>query len=295
VDFEYWEHVPRGPLARFVESMWLTLAPRALYQRLCVLPDGRSVAMLNLGLPQGVHRPAGVQICRRAWLCGPQTGPLTVLAGEDHRFLGIWFRRGGAAPFWGCPIGTLVDQVIELEDLWGAFAEEVRERVLAALEGRDGGGPGGAFRIVEQALLARAAGALAADPLVAAAIERLGGALEPQRVGRLAAELGVTQRHLARLFHRHVGPSPKLHRPPAALPPRAGRRAGARAVVDCPRPRSGLLRSVPPHSRLPVLHRHDAERLPAPARGRRLAARADHRLAPFRDVRFFQAAALAVP
>lgn len=187
MDFDFREYRPAMPLGAFVEAMWLTLAEGPLYRRLRVLPQGRAIAFFDLGAPQGAADPrsGAVATCRRAWVCGPRTRPLTVVAGADHRLLGVRFRPAGAAPFFGVPVSEVSDEVVELDELWGGFAAEVAERLAEAPVGA-------AFSVVETALLVRAGGEVAPEPLLDEAIRRLGNGEGPARIGRVAAELGVT-------------------------------------------------------------------------------------------------------
>ena len=48
--------------------------------------------------------------------------------------MGVHFKPGGAFPFLGLPAGELADTHVDLEALWGSFANRLRERIC---EGRD--------------------------------------------------------------------------------------------------------------------------------------------------------------
>ncbi|MDB4930429.1 MAG: transcriptional regulator, Fis family protein, partial [Myxococcaceae bacterium] len=93
--------------------------------------------------------------------------------------------------------------IVALDDLWGdAPARRLRDRLAAARDPID------AAAILAGALAERVAtmdGRRAHPRLVLAAAERLAGA----SVNAVAADLGVSERHLRRVFREAVGMGPK--------------------------------------------------------------------------------------
>jgi AraC-like DNA-binding protein len=205
VDFEFWGHRPAPPLDAFVEDMWLTLSPRPVYRALRVIPNGRLLLMFNLGGPQGtVNERGGVDEHHEAWACGAHARPLTVAAGPDHRLVGVRFRPGGARPFLVGDLTDLTDRVVPLDAAWGNLVERVRDRIAAAPPGP------AVFRIVEEALHERAGGVPVQGALVGEALRRLATSHGRVRIEGLAKDLGVTTRHLLRVFAPTVGLRPKV-------------------------------------------------------------------------------------
>jgi hypothetical protein len=64
--------------------------------------------------------------------------------------MGVHFKPGGAFPFLGFSAGELRDSYVSLDAVWGAAASELRDRLLEAETPESG------FRLLEEALLARA-------------------------------------------------------------------------------------------------------------------------------------------
>lgn len=105
----------------------------------------------------------------------------------------------------GVPAGELGQRTVALEELLGADAERLAERLHAAAS------PKARFAALDQALLRRVARASA---LVQPDVERAWALLRATggriRVDALARELGCSRRHLANRFAEEVGASPKL-------------------------------------------------------------------------------------
>jgi transcriptional regulator GlxA family with amidase domain len=102
------------------------------------------------------------------------------------------------------PSAELHGVQVSLNDVWGGFAAELRERLMAAQEAE------ARFDLLEAALLQRLDGPPARHPAVAFALRELHGA--PGRtIGEVRDQTGVSERRFIELFHRQVGLAPKLY------------------------------------------------------------------------------------
>ncbi len=109
--------------------------------------------------------------------------------------LQLFIAPGHVGRAFGVAATELADRVVPLGQLWGSAGE----RVVDQLHGMD---PHRTVTLLEAELSARAS---ANEPLVSAAIGMLrGGASVPDS----AVEIGVSERHLRRLFAAEVGMSP---------------------------------------------------------------------------------------
>ncbi|RYE90447.1 MAG: AraC family transcriptional regulator [Myxococcales bacterium] len=112
-------------------------------------------------------------------------------------------RLGVPEAVLGVPAAALADRVATLDELWGDGAtRRLLDRLADARDSVE------AAAILERALAARlvpAAGRQAHTHLALAAADRLTGA----SVNAVAADLGVSERHLRRVFLETVGVSPK--------------------------------------------------------------------------------------
>ncbi|MEO8904120.1 MAG: helix-turn-helix domain-containing protein [Polyangiaceae bacterium] len=110
---------------------------------------------------------------------------------------------GAVEAVLGVPASALAGRIVPLEDLWGAATTG---RLVDRLAAARGTSP--AAKLLESAIAERsalAAGQRARTQLVLAAADRLASA----NVAAVALDLGVSERHLRRVFRETIGMSPK--------------------------------------------------------------------------------------
>lgn len=142
---------------------------------------------------------------------GTMSVALEVETPPGQRLLGIRFRPGGA-PFLDRVHGR---ELLDLGPLLTDVDRRMGERFHRLAERLAAGGPGMADRGPEalEAVWAAVGDSVklttgAPSPLTRTALAHLAGGAPPRTVGELAAELGVSRRHLERVVSRWVGLSP---------------------------------------------------------------------------------------
>lgn len=202
----YVTHRPRAPLSAVVDYLWwLSDVPGHGPER--VLPTGTQELVINLHEDRfEIRRGADTHSARRfsgAMVSGAYSRYFVIDARAHANLLGVHFKPGAARSMLGVPPGSLADEHVDLETLWGSEAREIRERLGTAtsIQRR--------FEIMEGALLRQVAHSPCRHPAVELAIERLGS--ERRSVGQVAAELEMTRRRLIELFKAEVGMTPKLY------------------------------------------------------------------------------------
>lgn len=183
-------HAPSGHVGRFVDRYWIVSWD---------LPAGEAHAQDVLA-----HPVVNLTVeADRATVTGVTTGRTTRVLEGTGRVLGVMFRPGGFRPLAPGPLTHLTDRDAHLADWFGPaaarWADEVRaapdqEAMVAAAEAFLGPRLPDDPHPCEEAV--RIAERVAADPTV-------------RRVEQVAAEAGVSERTLQRLFAEHVGISPK--------------------------------------------------------------------------------------
>jgi AraC-like DNA-binding protein len=122
---------------------------------------------------------------------------------RSGRALTARLRLGAPAAVLGVPASAIAGRIVALEDLWGdAATKRLCARLADARDAID------AAAILEGAIaerLATAIGSHARTQIALAAADKLTGA----SVNTVAVELGVSERHLRRVFRETVGVSPK--------------------------------------------------------------------------------------
>ncbi|MFB4314978.1 helix-turn-helix domain-containing protein [Actinomadura sp. 21ATH] len=156
----------------------------------------------------------------------------TVHAGEVHS-LQVEMTPLGAYRVLGVPMRALSGAAADLADVLGPAADHLVERLAST------GDWDARFRLLGRVLGERAAAADAPDPAVAWAWRRLRRSGGTVAIGELAAELGMSRRHLSRRFHHQVGLPPKSmarvlrFRRAARLRALAPERPWSRIAADC--------------------------------------------------------------
>jgi AraC-like DNA-binding protein len=185
--------VPMFTLSRHVEDVFAVVPPPGSALELDLLPDGRTTLVFR-ELEGGRGE---------LWVNGPRTRALVKKATGLARAVMFQFKPGHSAPLLGVAAHTLTDQKVQLEDLWGHAASELAQDLLAA--------PGLTDMMdrLSRAFSSRVPPTFEpASARIARQAVRLieGGEL---RVDHVAERLGVTPRHLRRVFTESIGVAPK--------------------------------------------------------------------------------------
>jgi AraC-like DNA-binding protein len=201
----YAEHAPSAALAEYVACLWTTVSagePRMPRRPHRVLPDGCMDIIVNLGDPWSAVDASSDPVRERAYVVGAMTRPVLIQRGGSVRFLGVRFRPGRAAAALRVAACDLTDAQIPLSDIWGdadVFVERIGEVASLAEQ----------VAALDAALVKRLPRNAHRPSEVDVAVARIlstGG-----RIGIefLSETMGRTRQHLARMFARHVGLSPK--------------------------------------------------------------------------------------
>ncbi|HUL16005.1 MAG TPA: helix-turn-helix domain-containing protein [Terriglobales bacterium] len=199
---------PGPPLSRFIEQLWYYQNEPTSHSKERLMPDGCASLVINLAEeairvydPVDTHKMVRLG---RTVFNGPRTECMAIDTDEQVCVLGISFRPGGAAPFLELPTHELCNVCLNLDDLWGRLAEEMRDRVLSAPT------PLAKLRVVETVLLQRLSGLWDEQPIVKYAISNIVQAPQTARIAEVVHATGFTSRRFIELFKRHVGMAPKL-------------------------------------------------------------------------------------
>ena len=201
----YISYVPSPPLNAYIEDLYYLDGP-ASYPRQKVFPAAASNLMINLGSSFDVYEPDQAKpfiTCTDSWWVGIWNTYHSVDWPPNVQFFGVHFKPGGAYPFLGLPLSEMNNQVVPLDEIWGDYAGEIRERLHAApsIQAR--------FALLEQLLLARLCEAPSSLDVVQhaiAEIDRRHGALS---IRTLSNEIGISQNYMRIQFKQLVGIPPK--------------------------------------------------------------------------------------
>ncbi|MGE0312775.1 MAG: helix-turn-helix domain-containing protein [Lautropia sp.] len=224
---------PPAPLANHVEAIWISSRHALPHRRERSLPTGRADIVIPL-LQPAIVRYDQVDSPSGRHLHGP------IVAGAHDRFVvrgmggpscvvGVHFRPGGAAAFFGGGLPALRNRTELLEDLWGSQAIDLRDRLQSAP------GPEGRFDVIETALLARLRAASPPDAIAAAALRAFARDPSAARVAAVQRASGLGAAQFIRRFEAAVGLTPKRYARVLRL-----RTLLSRIAVDAPRDWAGI-------------------------------------------------------
>ena len=201
----FWTYRPAAPLSGVVDFVWYCQG-RALshaWERL--LPDTRGQLLINLvedqlrwrDLEGRPHAIGG------SGVSGPSSRPFDIDTAQQGHIMGASFREGQMARVMRTPLHLLLDDHVELVDIWSDKVDFVRERIL------EFDGVLDRCRVLSAFLAAQLI-----SPQAECVAEVLGGAkmLEAgSRVKDVCRDLGWSYKKLERRFRRHFGVSPSKY------------------------------------------------------------------------------------
>jgi AraC-like DNA-binding protein len=180
----YFEWTPPGALASHACCVWSNAAVAGDHVER-VLPDG-CADVVWIG-------DDGIVVA------GPATREVLVDIPAGTAALGVRFGPGSAGAALGVAAHELRDRTVALEDVWGAEAAQLADRLAGAP-------PAERLAALAAAVARRLEGARAPDPEVARASTLLARGVP---VAAASHEVALTDRHLRRRFHDAVGYGPK--------------------------------------------------------------------------------------
>jgi AraC-like DNA-binding protein len=191
-------------LGGLVDHLWVYTGP-SMHRRKRIFPNGCVEIIVNFGDPYRVVEGAGVELCRTAWLGGPQVTSMVVEQPAYQHVMGVRLRPAGAYAVVARPMREVTGLSVDLADLIGRAADELAERCEAA------GSIAGRFRIAAEWVGKRFLRAHLMDGAVAWAVAQLTrtGGVVP--IAALRERTGLSRTRLVEAFRDQVGLGPKLY------------------------------------------------------------------------------------
>lgn len=198
---------PAAPLDAWIERIWDWDMPTAAFRLERVLPSAQAQLIINLEEAETrVYDSTGM--CQRfdaVALDAPSTRSFVIDTHEQVRVIGIVFRAGAAARFFGERMDLLGDQHADLDALLKPQAQRLRAQLLEAADGA------ARIRLLQQWAMQIAAGLRPVPPSVRQALHTLERAPAVNRIAAIARDCGVSTRYLSDAFRAEVGMTPKRY------------------------------------------------------------------------------------
>jgi AraC-like DNA-binding protein len=201
---------PIAPLAAHIEQLWASERGALPHRREYNLPTGRVDIVIPLREGQSIHRYAdsadlhGTHFAG-AVVHGAHDRACQRCTGEASSVVGVHFKPGGAAAFFGGALPHLRNRSVLLADVWGPSVQALRDDLMEAAT------PHARLLRLEAYLLARLSLARPDDQLATHAVQAMGQDPTAATIAPLqrASGLGPT-RFIAR-FEQQVGLTPKRY------------------------------------------------------------------------------------
>ncbi|GLQ96619.1 helix-turn-helix domain-containing protein [Dyella mobilis] len=200
--------VPAPPLASAIEAIWDWDMPAGEFRYERILPDPCTGLVINLLEDETrVYRDDQTRQCTRSSgsvIGGPYRQSWIIDTAEQVRVMGVNFRPGGAHALLRLNACEFALRDIDLEDLFGAGARLLRQRLLET------SAPAHRLALLEQ-WLRRLTNEPTWDPAIMHAIGVLARAPDVPSIGKLQRESGYSAHRFALLFRSHVGMTAKQY------------------------------------------------------------------------------------
>ena len=183
---EYWE--VEGTLRPFRETL---------------LPNGAVEVMVSLGPPHTVLAGAGAGEWDRGWYSGLQERGIEIDSRQGTHLVAARLHPLGAAALLGAAAPRAANGIVALDAVLGRDDDALLAEVAAASS------PAERFAVLEALLLARLPVATPVPEPVRRAVAHIEAAHGRLRIAALHEALGISRKHLAVSFRRHVGVSAK--------------------------------------------------------------------------------------
>jgi AraC-like DNA-binding protein len=138
----------------------------------------------------------------RLTVSGPRQRPRHLSLAPGTTLVGVRFRLGAASELLGVSASELIDEDVELADVWGHAADDLASKIHSSTSAEE------AARLLAHAIAVRGSEAAGVDPLVLESVTRLrpGGV---RSVQQLCSMLFVSERQLRRRLVAALGFGPK--------------------------------------------------------------------------------------
>ena len=187
-----------------VDHLWAYDGPSS-HRRKRVFPNGCVELLLNFGAPYRLVEGAGADVCRSAWVGGPQVGPIVLEQPAQQHLIGARLRPAGAYAVVARPMRETTGLSLDLADLIGPEASELLERCeeTTSLESR--------FRVLAEWIGRCFARTQGMDRAVAWAVAQLDASGGTTPIAALRERTGLSKTRLVEAFRDQVGLAPKRY------------------------------------------------------------------------------------
>lgn len=201
-------YIPLKPLSDFVHMFWYWEGYHPPHPKERILPGGMMELVINLTdepmqIYEGHPHPRPHRIYGPI-AAGARSQYFVVDTVRPASILAVWFKPGGAMPFFGVSAQELLNLHVPLDALWAAAAHDLYNQLLEAptLDVR--------FRILEQALLCRLLQASECHRAINYALKIFNIQPQAHTIAEVVERIALSPTRFIQVFREDVGMTPKL-------------------------------------------------------------------------------------
>ncbi|MEO7457895.1 MAG: helix-turn-helix domain-containing protein [Gemmatimonadaceae bacterium] len=195
---------PAPDLANFVHEYWEVEGALSPFRE-ALLPNGFVEIMANLGPSHRVLTGHGAGEWNDAWYSGLQERSIYIESLRGTHLVSARLHPLAAAALFGASATTAANSIVDLRHLAGDHAAVLRDTLRSAPDAES------RFAILEATIRSWQARATDVPDFVREAATNIDAAHGNLRIADLHAPLGISRKHLAVTFARHMGISPKRY------------------------------------------------------------------------------------
>jgi AraC-like DNA-binding protein len=167
------------------------------------LPSGALPLVISLGTPQTVRCHGHPDLVAAVTIAGLRSDPVDIIHDGTQRGIQLDLTPRGARALLGLPAAALAHGAWSLDEVIGRRAAELTGRLSEAP------GPAGRAQVLDAVLAGWAVTDAGYPAVVDALWRRLTDPAGPATVTGIAAEIGLSRRHLGQLVRAELGLTPK--------------------------------------------------------------------------------------
>lgn len=201
-------YLPRSPLSNYVHMLWYWEGYNPPHPRERILPGGMMEITISLTeAPFRIHHTPhdSPQVITGPMAAGARSTYFVIDTAKPMSILSVWFKPGGALPFFGASGQELHNLHLPLETLWGMQARDLYDKLMEEQTTQQ------RFRILEDVLLKRLYLYTHRErhPAVRYALQRFGMVPQIETVGHVVEAISLSATRFIRVFREDVGMTPK--------------------------------------------------------------------------------------
>lgn len=204
-----YEYIPKGLLATYIKSIWVSdnYSPASSRER--VLPNGASQLIINLGHQKFRHFDTADSHREKdydpALITGIYTSNIFLDSYSRISTIGAIFRPGALSALFNRPANVFTNDVVSLQNLMGSQISALRQRLIEEASAEE------KCKLLGTFLYRHLNDSFQPNPAIIYSVKQLNNKNGMPRIAEIRDKTGYSRRHFSGLFKELVGITPKQY------------------------------------------------------------------------------------